>query len=255
MKRIIILLPVLAILLWSFAPTPEHLSVAIAANMQFVMEQLKPAFEKESGIPLDITVGSSGTLSAQIMESAPFDVFVSADMKYPQELYDKGFATAAPQIYAKGILVLWTARTGIQPTADLSILLKKEVQKVAIANPKTAPYGLAALEALRYFRIYDGVKAKLVYGENIGQTEQFVATQAADIGFIAKSLVLSDEMKGKGTYVEVDNQAYRPIEQGVVVLKHGKDTKDKAAQKFYKFLFSAKAKAIFRKYGYIVNDK
>ena len=160
-----------------------------------------------------------------------------------------------PEVYANGYLVLWTAKNDVKPTSDLGILLSPVVKKIAIANPKTAPYGVAAEDALKYYKIYDKVKDKLVYGENIGQAQQFISSQAADIGFIAKSLVLSDEMKGKGKWVDIESKAYAPIEQGAVILKHGRETNNSSAQKFYDFLYSPQAKSIFKKYGYIVNKK
>jgi len=256
MKRPYTLLLALTLILSSFTPkTEDKVSVAVAANMQFTMQQLKAEFEKETAIQVDVTVGSSGKLCAQIIESAPFDVFVSADMSYAEELNKKGFAANAPEVYAWGSLVLWTMDNKITPTADLKVLYTPGVKKIAIANPKTAPYGVAAEEALKYYKIYDLVKDKLVYGENIGQTQQFIASQAAEIGFIAKSLVLSDEMKGKGKWVDIDKKTYAPIAQGAVVLKHGRETNNTPSQKFYQFLYSPKAKAIFKKYGYIVNEK
>jgi len=256
MKRLPIVLFALAVILCGFTQkTEDKVAVAVAANMQFTMAQLKAEFEKETGIRVNITVGSSGKLCAQIMESAPFDVFISADMSYAEELYKKGFAINPPEVYAYGSLVLWTTKTDIKPTGDLRALLSHEVKKIAIANPKNAPYGVASEEALKYYKMYEEVKDKLVYGENIGQTQQFISSQAADIGFIAKSLVLSDEMKGKGVWVDVDKKAYAPIAQGAVVLKHGPETNNSPAQKFYHFLYSKEAKSIFKKYGYIVNEK
>jgi len=254
MKKYIFFLPLLIMMLHAFGvAAADKITVAVAANMQFAMEELKNDFEKKTGITVEMISGSSGKLSSQIIEGAPFDVFVSADMKYPEDLYKKGFATDAPKPYATGQLVLWTTKMDLKLNGDLKILLLAAVKKIAIANPKTAPYGIAAIEALNYYKIYDEVKDKLVFGESIGQTQQFIATQAAEVGFIAKSLVLADELKGQGQWVDVDKKAYSPITQGAVILKHGKETNDNPAQKFYQFLYSAKAKSVFKKYGYIVN--
>jgi len=256
MKRLYPLLILAVAVLSGFTLKAQNkVSVAVAANMQFTMAQLKTEFEKETGITLQVTVGASGSLCAQVMEDAPFDVFVSADMNYADELYKKGFATNAPEVYAYGSLVLWTMSPGIRPLADLKFLSEPAIKKIAVANPKTAPYGVAAEEALKYYKVYDQVKDKLVYGENIGQTQQFIASQAADIGFIAKSLVLADEMKGKGNWIDVDSKAYQPIAQGAVILKHGQQTNNTSAQKFYRFLYSKEARSIFKKYGYIVKEK
>jgi molybdate transport system substrate-binding protein len=252
MKKI--LLPVFAavIILVSFRQQQPKVSVAVAANVQFAMQQLKTQFEKETGIELDVSIGSSGKFTTQIEQGAPYDVFVSADVSYPTTLYKEGLTVDSPKVYANGLLVLWTARTDIKPSADLKLLLTDDVKKIAIANPKTAPYGVAAVEALKYYQLYDQVQSKLVYGESIAQTNQYITTLSADIGFTAKSVVLADEMKGKGAWVDVDPKAYDPIAQAAVVLKHGKDTNADASQKFYNFLYSAEAKAILKQYGYIV---
>jgi molybdate transport system substrate-binding protein len=254
MKKFILIVSFLAAFLdvW-VANAQKGVTVAIAANMQFAMKEIKADFEQQTGIAVSLVTESSGKLSAQIMEGAPYDVFVSADMKYPEDLYKKGFAVGGPRPYATGLLVLWTAGAEIKPTADLNVLYSTAVKKIAVANPKTAPYGVAAEEALKYYHAYDRVKDKLVYGESIGQTQQFIATQAADIGFIAKSQVLAGEMKGKGRWVDIDPKAYQHITQGAVILKHGEQTNEEYAQRFYTFLYSATAKTVFKKYGYIVS--
>lgn len=231
---------------------PQKITVAVAANMQYAVNALKEKFEKETGISVEVILGSSGKLTQQIEQGAPFDVFISADTSYPAELYDKKFAATLPKVYAKGVLVLWTARTDIKPSSDLQLLLDDGVKKIALANPKTAPYGVAAEEVLKYYKLYDKVQGKLVYGESISQTNQFILTQSADIGFTAKSVVLADEMKGKGTWVAIDSNAYAPISQAAALLKHGQENNKEAAEKFYDFLYSNSAKEIYKKFGYIV---
>lgn len=226
--------------------------VAVAANMQYPMNKLKETFEQQTGIKVNVILSSSGKLTQQIQEGAPYDVFISADTTYPQTLYKNKFATAPPKVYAKGVLVLWTTAPGIVPTKDLKVLLANDVKKIAIANPKTAPYGVAAETILKHYKIYDQVKDKLVFGESITQTNQFIASQSADIGFTAKSVVLSDEMKGKGSWIDLDINTYTPIEQAAVILRHGTETNKDASEKFYNYLYSKTAKAIFKQFGYIV---
>lgn len=252
MKKTILLSIIALLAFTTFGQNKGKVTVAVAANMQYAMNALKDKFEKETGIRLEVIISSSGKITQQIQEGAPYDVFVSADTKYPAELYKNKFATDSPKVYAKGLLVLWTARTDIKPKADLKVLLADDVKKIAIANPKTAPYGVAAEEALKYYGIYDQVLSKLVYGESISQANQYITTLAADIGFTAKSVVLSDEMKGKGTWVDVDNKTYSPIAQAAVITKHGAETNKAAAEKFYAFLYSKSAKEIYKKYGYVV---
>jgi molybdate transport system substrate-binding protein len=237
----------------------QHLSaqnkvtVAVAANMQYPMNKLKEKFEAHTGIKVEVILSSSGKLTQQIQQGAPYDIFISADTSYPQTLYKNKFGRAQPCVYAKGLLVLWTTSKDIQPTKDLKCLLSPDVKKIALANPKTAPYGAAAEDILKHYKIYEQVKDKLVFGESITQTNQFIASQSADIGFTAKSVVLSDEIKGKGKWIDLDTKAYTPIAQAAVILKHGAETNKAASEKFYNYLYSNPAKEIFRQFGYVVD--
>jgi molybdate transport system substrate-binding protein len=243
------------ILVFPFAgcksPVKSQLIVAVAANVQFAMEELKSEFEKENNISVTIVLGSSGKLATQIEQGAPYDVFVSADIIFPRKLYEDGLAVRPPQIYTNGVLVLWTAKNG-KLTTDLLQSLRI-AKKIAIPNPKTAPYGIAAEEVLKYYNIYDIVKDKLVYGESISQTNMYIISQAADLGFTAKSVVLSAEMKNKGYWMDVDAKSYHSIQQAAVLLKHGNTVNEDASAKFYNYLYSRAAKNIFKKYGYLIN--
>jgi molybdate transport system substrate-binding protein len=253
MLRKILSLVVLLTALFCSAIYAQKITVAAAANAQFVMNDIKDTFQKQTGIEVDVIIGSSGKLTSQIEQSAPFDVFVSADTKYPTELFTKGFTMDSPKVYAQGLLVLWSTKKTIKLNPDLKVLLSDSVSKIAIANPETAPYGLAAVEAMKYSKVYESVKNKLVFGESIAQTNEYITTSAADVGFTAKSVVLSDEMKGKGSWIDIDKKSYSPIDQAAVVIRHTGNADTVSAVKFYNFLFSKQAKAIFRKYGYIVN--
>jgi len=248
-----ILLSVVFLLRMLYATAQENkVTVAVAANMQYAANKLKEKFEQETGIKIEIILGSSGKLTQQIMEGAPYDIFISADTKYPSELYKNKFTSDTPRVYAKGLLVLWTNKEGIDPSKDLTVLLSGSVKKIAVANPQTAPYGVAAEEILKHYNLYEKVKSKLVFGESISQTNQFIISQSADIGFTAKSVVLSDEMKGKGKWIDIDSKSYSPIAQAAVILKHGVETNKTLSEKFYNYLYSKTAKDIFRQFGYIV---
>ncbi len=157
------------------------------------------------------------------------------------------FSAEAPKVYAYGSLVLWS-REKRSLTADLKFLAAAETGKIAVANPKLAPYGEAAIQALTYYKLYPAVEKKLVFGESIAQVNQYVLSGAAPVGFTAKSVVLDPASKGKGTWIEINRKAYLPIAQSVVLLKNGKSS---GARQFYRFLSGDKAKAIFRKYGYL----
>lgn len=230
----------------------DKVVVATAANVQFVMQELQKEFEKDSDTRLEIVVGSSGKLTAQIREGAPFDLFVSADTRYPQEIYANGGGEVAPKVYARGALVLMTSDSTITP--ELQMLTRPDIKKIALANPETAPYGTAAVQALQKAGLYDQVKSRLVYGESIAQTTQYIVTGAAEMGFTALSVVLSPEMKNKGRYVKLDSTAYAPIDQAALLLKHSETSpKREKSREFYDFLYSEKAKSVFRKYGYSVD--
>ncbi|NJB72568.1 molybdate transport system substrate-binding protein [Saonia flava] len=222
------------------------LTIATASNMQYAMKELTRSFKEQTGTECVIIVGSSGKLTAQIMEKAPYDVFVSADIKYPNELYKKGFAESKPSIYALGKLVLWSTT---HKNPNLDSLTNNSIKNIAIANPKTAPYGLAAVEVLKEMKLYGKVEDKLVYGESISQTNQFILSGAADMGFTAKSVVLSPNLKEKGYWVPI-NISYEPISQGIVLLKNSSLKKE--SKQFYDFLFSKKAQETLEKYGYSV---
>lgn len=249
----ILLSVLLSTLISSNTPEQTTLTVAVAANVQFAMGELRQEFKKETGIRIKTVISSSGKLTAQIQNGAPFDVFLSANMKYPETLYKEGYAATKPKVYAYGSLVLWTFKD-LDLSKGINMLSDNKVRKVAIANPKNAPYGIAAINTLNYYKIYEKVKPKLVYGESISQTNLYVASETADAGLTAKSVVLSPKMKGKGKWIEIDKSAYKPIAQGIVITNHGVKNKDSASQKFYNFLFSYKAKEILEKYGYIVEQ-
>jgi len=224
------------------------LTIAVAANVQFAMEDLEAAFEKQTGISLDVIIGSSGKLTAQITQGAPYDLFISADMKYPQRLYDDGLTTAPPKVYAYGALVVMTLEE--QDLMENWQTIVQNAPKIAVANPKNAPYGEQAINALKHFQLYEKVSSKLVFGESIAQTNQYILSGACAVGFTAKSVVLSPELKDVGTWLELPEASYQPIEQGVVITTFGAKNHPKAAQEFYDFLFSETADQIFKTFGY-----
>lgn len=235
----------------SGAADAAPLTVAVAANVKFAFDDLATEFQKETGIAVKSVFGSSGKLTAQIESGAPFDVFLSADMGYPGTLYKAGMAIAAPRVYANGVLVLWTLNP-LDLTKGIQVLNDPAVQKIAVANPKLAPYGREAINALEHFKLRAAVESKLIYGESISQVNQYIDSKSADIGFTAKSVVLAPQVAGKGKWIELPRDSYQPIAQGVVILKHGAETNARAAQRFMEFLSSSAARGIFEKYGYLL---
>jgi molybdate transport system substrate-binding protein len=227
-------------------------SVAAAANLTHVMVALEREFTRATpDVHLVVTLGASGNLFAQIKHGAPFDVFLSADADYPAKLVADD---AAPRdslcTFAIGRLALWTA----QPNADLrdvrQILRSPATLKIAIAQPQTAPYGSAAVSALHRLGVWGEAERKLVIGENIAQTAQFVATRNADCGFVTMSLLLAEPLRGTGTWVEVPPELYRDVslEHTAVLTRHGQN--NEAARRWVAFLRSAAAKKILEANGY-----
>lgn len=251
LKKSELLGAVILLLFCGAAAGAEPLTVAVAANVKYAFEEIATEFRKETGIQVQGVFGASGKFVAQVKSGAPYDVFLSADTESPAALYQDKLAAVAPSVYAYGVLVLWT-RKDIDLGRGMAAVNDPAVAKVAIANPKLAPYGRAATQALDKAGLAKAAEPKLVYGESIGQTLQFADAGAADIAFAAKSLVVAPELAGKGKWVEVPKGSYEPIAQAVVVLKHGTESQSDAARKFVDFLFTPKARAILEKYGYLL---
>lgn len=225
----------------------DYITIATAANVQFAMEEIVEEFGRQTGIKARLTTSSSGKLTAQIREGAPYDAFVSADLKYPKEIESQGLALFPPQVYARGQLALWSSQNDWQ--VSLGTLSNPQIAHIAIANPKTAPYGIAAIQTLERVGILDAVKNKLVYGESISQTNQFIITGAVDLGFTALSVLRAPIMHDESNWIPLDTTLYDPILQGVVLINTSHHLKD--AQSFYDFLFTPSAKGILQKYGYL----
>lgn len=239
-----------AILLACMAPSrAATLTVAVAANVQYAFAEVAAAFEQETGHQIRPVYNSSGKLTAQVMHGAPFDVFLSADMEYPEKLHREGLTLGSPAVYAHGTLVLWTLNA-----FDLSewrqLLTSKQVRSIAIANPKVAPYGREAVSALAHLGLKTVLRPKLIYGESVSQVNQYTHSRAADLGITAKAVVMAPEMRDQGRWVDLPPESYRPIAQGVVVLKSGAKTPSEAAISLRDFTLSPRARAIFSRYGY-----
>jgi molybdate transport system substrate-binding protein len=233
----------------------KKLSIAAAADLKATMDDLTQQFEQETQDKLDVTYGSSGNFFSQILNGAPFDLFFSADLEYPQKLDAAGFAEPGTLFkYAAGRIVLWAPLDAkIDPgRQQWRTLLDGTVQKIAIANPRHAPYGRATISALRNAGVYDKVHDKLVYGENISQAAQFVQSGNAQVGIIAKSLALSPAMRA-GKFWDIPAGMFPPIEQAVIVLKNSRDKQ--TAQAFLDFVRSASGQAILRKYGFALPNQ
>lgn len=243
---------VLAVALLTSSLFAGSINIAVAANVSYAMDKLIAKFnETNPDTKVQVTLGSSGKLTAQIKNGAPYTLFMAANMKYPEALYAQKIAITKPVIYAQGSLAMLSIKK-LDFSQGISVVTEDKVSKVAIANPKTAPYGTAAVEALKNANIYDSIEKKLVYAESISQTVAY-AVSAADIGFIAKSSLYSPKMsiyKEGVNWAGVAATLYAPIDQGVVILKNASNNAEVKA--FYDFILSKDAKGIFRAYGYLI---
>lgn len=226
--------------------------IAVASNAQFAADSLKKIFEEKYSTDVELIVSSSGKLTSQIKHGAPYDIFLSADMKYPKSVATDGMALTEPKVYALGKLVLWTTQD-IDLKNGLASLKNPSIKTIAVANPRTAPYGIATISALNQAGIYDAVKNKIVYGESISQVNQYQLTGAANVAFTALSVVKSPDIKQNGKFIIIADSLYRPIQQGAIILKHSNEYNLENAEAFYQLLFSEKGKAVFRHFGYNVN--
>jgi molybdate transport system substrate-binding protein len=231
-------------------PQGKEIRLAAAADLKFAMDEMVADFEKQTGTSVLVTYGSSGNFFSQIQNGAPFDVFFSADVEYPRKLEAAGLAEPVTLYeYALGRLVIWTPADSKLDFGKLGwkILLDASVQKIAIANPDHAPYGRAAVAALEKAGIYESVKGKLVYGENISQAAQFVQSGNAQAGIIALSLAVSPAMRG-GKQWEIPENMHPAIVQGAIVLKNAKEKE--AARTFLNYARSETGRATLAKYGF-----
>ena len=234
MKKIsrIILTLVLALVINAYSFAADKITVAAAANLRYVLEELKQQYIKShKDTQIDIVFGASGTLTQQIVNGANFDLFLAANTKFPEEVINKGFGHGKSVVYCYGKVALWSmninVKKGIKATLE-----NPKVTRIAIANPK----------------LYGNIESKIVWGENINQTAQFVSTGNAQVGFVALSTILAPEMKGKqGKYYILTNEECTPIAQAGVVIK---DKNTVLAQVFLDYLLSDKAKPIWKKHGY-----
>lgn len=230
------------------AISAQSLTVATAANFRDPMKEIAAEFMKQHPkVVVNTIFGSSGSLFQQLSNNAPFDVFLSANMKYPKALYDAELSYSAPIVYAIGQLVLWSKSIDVSQQG-LALLATDKIGKIAYANPDLAPYGKGAIEALKRADIYEKVVGKLIKAENIAQTAQFAVTGNTDAGIIAKSQLQMPAIKDKGYWYQIPTDTYSPIKQGCVALK--RDGNQKLAESFVLFLSSPTALKIIDKYGY-----
>ena len=241
---------VLALCVVPFPTCAQEIAVAAAADLKFAMSEVAGQYERQTGNKVTVTYGSSGNFFSQLQNGAPFDLFFSADIDYVRKLETGGFAEPGTLYrYAVGRIVIWTPADSKVNVTELGwrALLNGSVQKIAIANPEHAPYGRAAVAAMQKAGMYDQVKAKLVYADNISQAAQFVQSGNAQAGIVALSLAVSSAMQD-GRRWEIPADMHPPIEQAAIVLKNARN-KD-AARSFLDFIKTEAARATLAKYGF-----
>ena len=247
----------IAVLAVGFISQPclaQEITVAAAADLQFAMQDIATRFQKETGKTVKLTYGSSGNFFQQIQNGAPFDIFFSANLDYAKKLDAAGLTEPGSYYqYAKGKIVIWVPKESkLDLTPGLKAFLDPSVKKIAVANPQHAPYGQAAVAAMKSQNVYEKVKDRFVLGENISQTASFVVSGSADVGIVALSLALSPNMKDKGRYVEVPADEYPPIEQACVIL--GSSKNKETARQFMAFIKTSAIADVLRSYGFDVQS-
>ncbi len=247
LTRILLIISVLVL------ATPAHaekITIAAAADLKFAMDEIVASF-KETNAEDDVEViyGSSGKFHTQIRQGAPYDLYFSADIAFPRALAQAGLAASEVKPYAFGRIVLWSVGMDASKMT-LESLLDEKVTRIAIANPRHAPYGKRAEEALRAARLWEKVEPKLVYGENIAHTAQFVQSGNAQVGIIALALAVNPELSGKGGYWLIPDELHEPLEQGFIITKRAAG--NVLAQRFSDYMVSNPARAVMRKYGFVL---
>ena len=240
-------------LLLTFSALAAKITIAAAADLKFAMDEIVSTFKRANPADeVDAIYGSSGNFHTQIQQGAPFDLYFSADIAYPRELAKSGFAASSVKPYAFGRIVLWSANLDATKMT-LASLADPKIARVAIANPKHAPYGKRAEEALRASGLWEKVEPKLVFGENISQTAQFVQTGNAQVGIIALALAINSALASKGGYWLIPDNLHQPLEQGYVITKRA--AANPLASRFDAFMGSAGARAIMTRYGFVLPGK
>lgn len=231
----------------------EVATVAVAATLRHAFEEISPLFTRDTGYTLRATYGSSGNFYSQIKQGAPFDLFIAADTDFPHRLIEEKYASPPMVVYGEGRLVLMARADGpVQVDSalnDVKLALRDgRLQKLAIANPALAPYGMRAQEALERIGLWEPLQSRLVLGENVGQAAQFASTGAAQVAVVALSLALAPQLKGKTNYSLISASWHKPLTQGMVVI----NPDNKATLALFEYLTRLPAQRVLKKYGYEV---
>lgn len=251
MKNCKTLILICSLLLAASTVHAEKITVAAAADLKFAMDEVVTAFKKSNPTEeVEVIYGSSGKAHTQIQQGAPYDLYFSADVAFPQELIKGGFAASTEVIpYALGRIVLWSSSRDASKMT-LASLTDPQITHIAIANPKHAPYGKRAEEALRASKLWEKVEPKMIYGENITQSAQFVQTGNAEVGILALSIAMAPELSSKGGHYLIPDNLHEPLNQGFIILKRAEN--NKLAKQFADYMGSKETRAVMTKYGFVL---
>ncbi len=251
MKTCKTLILICSLLLAASTVHAEKITVAAAADLKFAMDEVVTSFKKSNPTEeVEVIYGSSGKAHTQIQQGAPYDLYFSADVAFPQELIKGGFAASTEVIpYALGRIVLWSSSRDASKMT-LASLTDPKITHIAIANPKHAPYGKRAEEALRASELWEKVEPKMIYGENITQTAQFVQTGNAEIGILALSIAMAPELSSKGGHYLIPDNLHEPLNQGFIILKRAEN--NKLAKQFADYMRSKDTLVVMTKYGFVL---
>lgn len=243
MKKLLVIL----LMAFCIGLKAQVVKIAAAGNLRFCLEEIKSRYiEANPESTIILNFGSSGMLFQQIINGADFDIFMAADRLYPEKLKSQGLVSGDIKTYAFGKLVLWSNTVDVSKGPEM--LTGKSVNRIAIANPEVAPYGESAVQCLKYYNLYEKIKHKIVYADNISQAAQFAQTGNAEAGFIALALAFAPGMKGN--YYILDSKSYKPVEQAMVLLKNRQINPE--AVRFMDFVMGAECRQVLEKYGYIL---
>jgi len=238
------------LVIWAPLAQAEKITIAAAADLKFALDELLVEFKQtHPNDNVEVIYGSSGKFHTQIRQGAPFDLYFSADIEFPRLLAKAGFAASEVVPYAVGRIVLWSA-TQDASKMTLTSLIDPGIKRIAIANPKHAPYGMRAVEALKQSGLWDKLEPKLVYGDNIAHTAQFVQTGNAQVGIIALALALNPALANKGGYWLIPDELHAPLEQGFIITKRAE--KNRLAKQFAAHIKSKHAREVMTKYGFVL---
>lgn len=241
------------LLLLSSAAYAEKITIAAASDLKFALDDVVAAYQQaHQGDEIEVIYGSSGKFHTQVQQGAPYDMYFSADIAFPRRLAEAGFAGSPVVPYAFGRIVLWSATLDASALRLEDLARDARIRHVAIANPKHAPYGMRAVEALQATEQYQAVEPKLVYGENIAHTAQFVETGNAQVGIIALALALNPELAAKGGYWLIPEELHEPLEQGFIVTRRAEN--NPLAHAFAAYMSSPAAREVMTRYGFVLPE-